>query len=803
MARKPTYEELEQRIKELEIGTTEHGNEDEELLTLQALFDNIQVGLHIYHLEDINDDKTLKMISANQAAADFTGVPIKDVVGKTLDDNFPNLREKGIPQIYAEVVRSGKSRVLEDIYYGDNRVIESVFSVEAFPLPNNCVGVSFENVTELRKIEDARKESEEKYRLLFETMTEGVCLHEMIYDDTGNAIDYKITDVNPSYESITGMKKEIAVGSIASELYGTDEAPFLDIYAKVADTREGTAFDIFWPPMEKHFQISVISPDKGKFATVFTNLTDRLQAEEALRESLQRLEFALQGGNLGMWDWNPQDGGVVYNDLWAQMLEYRPDEVEPTLEFFKQHVHPEDLAAVLDRLTGHVEGRLPVYESEHRIRTKSGRWLLWVLDRGRIAERDKDGSPVRVTSIIADITERKRAEAEREKLQAQLIQAQKMETIGTLAGGIAHDFNNILSPIMIHSEMVMMELPSGSPLQQNMKEIYRAGERARDMVRQILTFTRKQEGERVRIEMSRILKEAIKFLRSSIPTTIDFQYNIETEQDTVFADPTQLNQIIMNLCTNASHAMEENGGTLEVNLKNENLDPESSEEFHDLEPGRYVKLTVKDTGQGIEPEIIDKIFDPYFTTKDVDKGTGMGLALVHGIVKGYGGAVTVRSEPSKGTSFHVYLPVAEEEADVPEPRKDSVELPTGSERILFVDDEKLAVDIIQSMLEKLGYKVTARTSSIEALEAFRNNPQGFDLVITDMTMPNMTGKDLAKEMMTIRSDIPIILCTGFSEQIDETRAKEMGISAYVMKPIVLSQIAKTIRKVLDPSPSIF
>ena len=801
MARKPTYEELEQRIKELEIGTTEHGNEDEELLTLQALFDNIQVGLHIYHLEDINDDKTLKMISANQAAADFTGVPIKDVVGKTLDDNFPNLREKGIPQIYAEVVRSGKSRVLEDIYYGDNRVIESVFSVEAFPLPNNCVGVSFENVTELRKIEDARKESEEKYRLLFETMTEGVCLHEMIYDDTGNAIDYKITDVNPSYESITGMKKEIAVGSIASELYGTDEAPFLDIYAKVADTREGTAFDIFWPPMEKHFQISVISPDKGKFATVFTNLTDRLQAEEALRESLQRLEFALQGGNLGMWDWNPQDGAVVYNDLWAQMLEYRPDEVEPTLEFFKQHVHPEDLAAVLDRLTGHVEGRLPVYESEHRIRTKSGRWL-WVLDRGRIAERDKDGSPVRVTGIIADITERKRAEAEREKLQAQLIQAQKMESIGTLAGGIAHDFNNILSPIMVHSEMVMMELPSGSPLQQNMKEIYRAGERARDMVRQILTFTRKQEGERVRIEMSRILKEAIKFLRSSIPTTIDFQYNIETEQDTVFADPTQLNQIIMNLCTNASHAMEENGGTLEVNLKNENFDPESSEESHNLEPGRYVKLTVKDTGQGIEPEIIDKIFDPYFTTKDVDKGTGIGLALVHGIVKNYGGIITVKSEVGKGTAFHVYLPLAEEEADVPEPGNDSVELPTGSERILFVDDEKMAVDIIQSMLEKLGYKVTARTSSIEALEAFRNNPQGFDLVITDMTMPNMTGKDLAKEMMTIRSDIPIILCTGFSEQIDEVKAKEMGIS-YVMKPIVLSQIAKTIREVLDPSPSIF
>ena len=385
------------------------------------------------------------------------------------------------------------------------------------------------------------------------------------------------------------------------------------------------------------------------------------------------------------------------------------------------------------------------------------------------------------------------------EMQDKLRQSQKMEAIGTLAGGIAHDFNNILSPIMIHTEMAMMALPSGSPLQQNMKGIYKAGQRATDLVKQILTFARRQEKELIPLSVSRILKEVIKLLRSSIPTTVDIQYDIISEQDTVLSDPTQMNQIIMNLCTNAAHAMEENGGTLEVILNNENLDTESADAFPDLEPGRYVKLTVKDTGQGIDPQLMDKIFEPYFTTKDVGNGTGMGLALVHGIVKSHGGAVTVYSEVGKGTSFHVYLPLVEEDTDILETAKDSVQLPTGTERILFVDDEKAAVDVMQSMLEKLGYKVTARTSSIEALEAFRNKPQEFDLVITDMTMPNMTGKDLAKELMTIRPDIPIILCTGFSEKIDERIAEEMGIRAFVMKPIVMRQIADTIREVLGNS----
>jgi len=409
--------------------------------------------------------------------------------------------------------------------------------------------------------------------------------------------------------------------------------------------------------------------------------------------------------------------------------------------------------------------------------------------------RDSDGQPVGIVGVSRDISERKQAAEEKKRLETQLLQARKMESIGNLAGGIAHDFNNILFPIMGHSEIAMMDLPPNSPVQQNLHQIFEAGERARKLVKQILTFARIQEEDRIPLKVSSIVKEAIEFLRSTIPSTIDIQYNFKTKQDVVVADLTQVNQIVMNLCTNAAHAMRENGGVLKVTLSDAHIRPSQINQLSGLTPGNYLKLSVSDTGSGISPDIINRIFEPYFTTKGPGEGTGMGLAVIHGIVNNYGGAIDVKSDVAKGTTFHVLLPIIDMAVS---PTLDSkIDVPGGKERILCVDDQKAAVDTIQPMLEKLGYQVTARTSSLETLEAFRNNPNRFDLVITDQTMPNMTGKDLAKEIRAIRKDKPVILCTGFSEQIDESKAKEMGISAFVMKPIVMRDIANTIRAVLD------
>ncbi|MDP3029139.1 MAG: GAF domain-containing protein, partial [Deltaproteobacteria bacterium] len=378
--------------------------------------------------------------------------------------------------------------------------------------------------------------------------------------------------------------------------------------------------------------------------------------------------------------------------------------------------------------------------------------------------------------------ETERAYEELRMTQRQLVQIQKMEAIGTLAGGIAHDFNNILTAIIGYTELAREAAPEGSRVQAHLQEVFRAGMRAKDLVQQILIFSRQSKQEQKPLQTDSIVKEGLKLLRASIPTTIEIRPNIERECGTVLGDPTQIYQVLVNLCTNAAHAMGEKGGVLEVSLMNVDLDADAVAQHPGLKPGLYVRLTVNDTGHGMDRAVMEQIFHPFFTTKGPGEGTGMGLAVVHGIVKSHGGAITVDSEPGRGATFHVYFPRIER-GRAPEAEA-AASVPTGSERILFVDDEKALVDMIKQMIESLGYKVAGRTSSIEALEAFRAQPDKFDLVITDQTMPNMTGKMLAKELLRIRPDIPIILCTGYSELITEEKAKAMGIRELVMKPVV-------------------
>ena len=394
-----------------------------------------------------------------------------------------------------------------------------------------------------------------------------------------------------------------------------------------------------------------------------------------------------------------------------------------------------------------------------------------------------------------EIAERKQAEEERKQLEAQLRQAHKMESMGTLAGGIAHEFNNIIGIIIGNTEIALYENMQGYSAQHSLEEVLNACLRAEDVVKQILTFSRQGEQEKGPLQVSLVVQEALHLLHATLPTTIEIRKKIDSQSGTILADPTQIQQVLMNLCTNAAHAMRENSGVLGVSLMDLYIDADVAAQYPDLNPGPYVRLTVSDTGHGMEPEIIERIFDPYFTTKEPDKGSGMGLAVVHGIVKSHGGTMTVESRVGEGTTFHVFFPRLEREVtfktEVPE------HFLMGNERVLFVDDEQAMVDMGKQMLEALGYKVVAKTSSTEALEAFRAHPDKFDIVITDQTMPHITGEMLAKKLMRIRSDIPIILYTGYSEVITEEKAKAMGIREFVMKPIVTRDMAETIRNVLD------
>ena len=425
------------------------------------------------------------------------------------------------------------------------------------------------------------------------------------------------------------------------------------------------------------------------------------------------------------------------------------------------------------------------FEIEAEVKTISGekRHVLLKL----IMDTEKQDSAIALVSTT-DVTEYL-------NLKSRLQQAQKMESIGTLAGGIAHDFNNILYPIIGFAEMLKEDLPPDSPEYESAQEIYNAGRRGGELVKQILAFSRQTEHKLAPVRFQKILTEVCKLTRSTIPSDIEIHLDIKKDCGFLMAEATQMHQIAMNLITNAYHAVEKASGKISIQLKEIILDNDDLKNSP-LRSGQYVMLSVSDNGVGIPREIMNNIFEPYFTTKEKGKGTGLGLAVVHGIVKEHKGDIKVYSEDGKGTTFNVYLPLMNKSTEPISTEKELDKL-TGTERILLVDDEESIVRLEKQMLERLGYNVSARSDSLEALETFNSNPDGYDLVVSDMTMPNMTGDQLAKELMSIRPDIPIIICTGFSERINKEQAEANKIKGFLMKPVVKSEMAQMVRKVLD------
>ena len=410
---------------------------------------------------------------------------------------------------------------------------------------------------------------------------------------------------------------------------------------------------------------------------------------------------------------------------------------------------------------------------------------------GRMASFD--GTDV-ICMVVTDLTAQKETYARQVRLEEQLRQAQKMEAVGTLAGGIAHDFNNLLAAIIGFSQMALEAAASGSAQERQLHRVLQAGMRARDLVKQILAFSRKAERQDALLQVSEIVEEGINLLRASLPSTIDIRFNVESESDSIVADPNQIEQVLMNLCTNAAHAMGDKG-ILRVTLSDFSFASRSDAPDHDLEPGMYMKLSVQDTGEGMNREVMEHVFEPFFTTKKAGEGTGLGLSVVHGIVKSHNGAITVHSVIGEGSRFEVYLPKSKEHI-LPEIDSPAI-IPTGNESILFVDDEEALAEMGEEMLSDLGYNVTACAAGDKALELLRKDPHAFDLVITDQTMPDLTGIELAGEILSLRSDIPIILCTGFSHLVDADAAKKAGVRTFIMKPLTKKEIALAIRKALD------
>lgn len=518
---------------------------------------------------------------------------------------------------------------------------------------------------------------------------------------------------------------------------------------------------------------------------VFTalDITARKATEEALQQSEERYRTLVENTLDGYFICDIPSGKFLFlNQRSCAMYGYSMEEGLALAIW--DVISPKDHRLIRNRIKTRFEGKTPDHERHvYTALRKDGSTFRAEILTSMVNYQGERA----IQGVLRDITEH-------ERLQTQLQQAQRIDAIGTLAGGIAHDFNNILGIIVGNSDLADMAIPNGNPAGYNLEEIRKACLRAKDMVMQILTFSRKTDHELKPVPLGSVIKESLKLLRASIPTIIEIHHNISEENDTILGDATQVNQVLINLCTNASHAMRQDGGILEVLLKNVQVYPGDAEKIHHLKAGRYVRLTVRDTGHGISPDIKDRIFEPYFTTKEVGEGSGMGLAVVHGIVNTLGGAISVENNPSRGTTFQVYFPSYQGESEVEE--KTLPSLAGGHGRVLLVDDEEAIVELGRTMLERLGYSVEAKTSSMEALDTFRKNPDLFDVVITDQTMPHMTGKTLAGEMISLRNDIPIILCTGYSELIDEDEAKAIGIREYASKPLAMNELARLVRKVL-------
>ncbi len=734
---------------------------------------------------------------ASPKIKDLLGYEPTEVLGKTPFDLMPADEAKRIEGEYRNRLTSGEpfSHFENTNLHKDGRLV--VLETSGVPIVDRdrsllgFRGVD-RDITDRKQAVEELKEREKTLRSIFRAAPVGI----------GLVIDRILKEVNDRICEMVGRSRDELVEKSARILYPTEEDfewVGREKYRQIHKRGTGTV-ETRW--QHKNGQLidvllssTPLDPDHLSAGVTFTalDISDRKRAEEAQRQSEERLQLTLDAAQLGMWDFNPTTfTDTHFNERWFTMLGYSPDELPQSSDTWLQLIHPDDMEQTRQLLDSHLKGETN-YLAEFRLKAKDGQYR-WIQSVGRVVAWDRNGTPERMIGIHIDITGRKEAEKERKRIEAELRQAQKMEAIGTLAGGIAHDFNNILGAIWGYAELAAMDTPDDLPVKTSLQQVLTACGRARDLVQQILAFSRQAEQEERPIKLGPIIEESLKLLRASIPATIQIGQSIDKDSGTVVIDPSQAHQVLMNLCTNAAHAMRETGGVLEVGLTNMDIDTQRAAQSRDLEPGPYVRLTVSDTGHGIEPNLIGRIFDPYFTTKEKGVGTGLGLSVVHGIVKGHGGTVSVSSTPGKGATFHVYLPrlkaQAAREARPAEP------LPTGNERILLVDDEQTLVQIGQQMLERLGYTVVSRTSPIEASKAFRANPDGFDLVITDQTMPNMTGDKLAKQLMDIKPEIPIILCSGFSELTDEKRARAMGIRAYVMKPLVMSDLAQTIRKVL-------
>ena len=730
-------------------------------------------------------------LSVNPAFEILTG--LRDVVGRKVSEIIPGISEtdRELLELYGKVASTGEPLRFETYV----EALEMWFSISVYCPQKGYFVAVFDVITERKQAEEGLRESELKYRTLVEHIPQKIFYKDMesIY-----------ISCNDLFVLNLGIQATEVAGKTDLELFPRERAErYREEDRRVVETgRDLEVEEDYSLNGIVHTSLTRKTPVRDDHGTmqgvlgVTTDITERKRAAEAIERLRRRNELILNSVGEGILGLDLEGRLTFVNPAAVAMLGYESEELIGRKGHGLYHHTREDG-------NPYTEDECPIHQAvaagnlcpitEEVFWRKDGKSFPVRYSSAPIVE---NGRAVGTVVTFRDVTERKLVEEEKKNLESHLHQAQKLEAIGTLAGGIAHDFNNVLGIIMGYTEIVATSLDEKSTEKDNIREVLKATNRAKDLVRQILTFSHAEDGlERRPMDIRPIMKESLKFLRAALPATIEIRQRISNKGGMVLAHPTQIHQVLTNLCTNAAHAMEEEGGILEVSLVDVELTSQTVPSYSDMKPGWCVELTVSDTGKGMDSATLERIFDPYFTTKGVGKGTGLGLPIVHGIVKGYDGAITVNSKVGAGTTFRVYLPTIAKQAAAT--YENDSPIPKGTESILFIDDELALAELWANSLKRLGYKVVTATGGPQALELFRERPLEFDLVITDQTMPKMTGIEIAEQMLRVRPDLRILLCTGLIERMIEERARRIGVRGLLRKPLELREAARTIREVLE------
>ncbi len=910
MALQPTHDELVQRVRELEHAKIETQNMQEDLAAIFSM------ALDMICIADINTGAFLKV---NPAFTEILGYSEKELLGKSFFDFIHPDDIAPTNAVVEQKLHLGKKVVDFENRFRCKDHSYRWLSWVSHPIVEKGITYAIaRDVNQMKAIELKLRESEKRYKSLFDGTNDGICLYEIVFDQ-GTPVDYRILDINAQYEAMTGISKKDAVGALATDLYKTDRAPYLDAYAKVVETGKPITFETFFSPMNKHFLISVFSPEKSRFVTVFQNVTERKEAEEELIQSRAHLRLLLNTLPDLVWLKDPEGIYLSCNRQFERFFGAKEtdivgktdyDFVEKALgDFFREHdlkamaldgpsVNEEWLTFASDQHHGlfetiktpmrddkgkligvlgiareitarrAVEDALKLSEKRYKSAQKIGlvgNWeydliseTFWGSDQAKriygfepesnrftvdevenciperervhqalvdliekrkpyhiefeihpiathekrmvrsIAEliKDDQGKPLKVIGVVQDITKEKEAQEEKLQLEQQLRQTQKMEAIGRLAGGIAHDFNNMLSIILGNVELMLDEVDSSHVMFESVIQIQKAAQRSADLTRQLLAFARKQILSPKSLNLNEAIEGSLEMLKRLIGEDIHLSWYPKSHLWSVRIDPSQIDQLFVNLCVNARDAIND-VGIITIETDNVHIDEAYCRKHRGFKSGNYVMVELSDNGCGVRKEDLKNIFEPFFTTKAIGKGTGLGLATVYGIVKQNKGFINVYSEPGQGTTFRIYFPRESEENDKQKRHSVQKQSQGGHETILLVEDEGAILRMTHKMLERLGYDVLPARTPAEAIHICTTLERDIHLLLTDVVMPLMNGRELFARLTGIRPKMKVLFMSGYTANIMTQRGILESGRHFINKPFSKDGLAAKLRAVLD------